>query len=532
MERVVNTETLPKHQLDKAPTQPPAKTSASAPQTPHASSLTMPTHGPIALPSSPTGRSSSQTVGVSSLHTPRASTIRSSADTTNLCLMCPSKGKLVCEECELVTYCSISCMDADISAHQTLCSKNWGDDQRPDATMRRAIFFPDASARSFHFTWVKFEPAYNEDGEEYQTAQVGSYFGVTQDRRSSYYVTKNSVLSRPLSRTIRVIAANDNSPFAQINPSIEKLVDRNAYRWTGPLLALGLQGTASNPRLPIGGDIVMEDLRHVLDYLNTYRSKSTHEELGRYFGGIVHGVRINSTGDRGPDERPEFEAIRVPTTHFLFDQTHPQLLPIASQLEIPITYTMCQREKDCEALGEEASSRVQASDWNPALRDLKQTWLLESQEELAASAVGSILKDDMVAEYYGGSAILVRLDQKPLRVKQVEALWRFNKYLLEPKMTLASSSLIDVAAEKTKIEETYLNKTRFAQFYSDGQCFQMSTPDRTVPSPYEAKKRLGSLKRKTNSIFSPRGTKRVKWEWSSDGDEESESEKEVDDASD
>jgi len=79
--------------------------------------------------------------------------------------------------------------------------------------------------------------------------------------------------------------------------------------------------------------MAMEDLRHVLDYLNSYSSKAIHEDFDRYLGGAIQGVRINSVGSRRSKDRPEFEATRVPTTHFLLNPTYTPTLPIVRSQE-------------------------------------------------------------------------------------------------------------------------------------------------------------------------------------------------------
>lgn len=433
-----------------------------------------------------------------------------SSDATTPCLMCPSASKLVCHVCDSISYCTSACSNADSKAHQTLCNTRAEYVQRPNEAMRRAIYFPESPSESIRFTWVKFQEAWTEDNERHEIALVGGFFNVPQNQRSSYYITRNEVLCRRLSHTIRVIAANDECPFNQINSSVAKHIDQHhAHRWKGPLLAIALQNTASNPELPLGDDIAIEDLRHVLDFLNTHNSTALSTDLERYFG-----------------RTDEFEAVRVPTTHSVFHQTGSCTLPISEQVEIPIIYAKSPRRADREALQETEKSGKRKSDWNSAFRDLRQSWLLSSQEDFAEAAFIRVSEDEMVAEYYLGSAILVRQDEKPLCVKHVEALWRYNKYLLEPKMTIASRTVVapgsaGQANGDEQMVETYLCKARFAQFYSDGQCFQRTAAERAVPSPYEVKKQKGTLKRKSSANFFTRITRKSKWEWTSDCDRDS-----------
>ncbi|KAF2847367.1 hypothetical protein T440DRAFT_481791 [Plenodomus tracheiphilus IPT5] len=435
------------HPVDRALTLPRSMKMGARPHTHNAETPSNETEDrkPINLaPPNPLG---SLKLDVLSHQTP---SILAGPERTSPCLMCPSQGKVVCDVCNYVAYCTPACKDADVEARQTLCHAHTEFEQRPSEAMRRTIYFPESSTESIRFTWVKIQEAWTEDDERYETALIGGYFNVAQNQRASYYVTENSVLCRPFTRTLRIITANDDSSFSQINPSVAKHINgRYAYPWKGPLLAIALQGTATNPRLPLGDDVALEDLRHVLDFLNAYCSRAVSTDFDRYFGCTVRGVRINSVGDQRSVELPrEFEAVRVPTTHAVFHQTDPAILPIAKDLEIPIIHAKYPRRSDRGAICENEKLGVRESDWNSAFRDLKQSWLLRSQEDFfAAAAHIRVHEDDMVAEYYGGSAILVRQD--------------------------------------------------------------------------EVKKRVGSLKRNSSSNFFARVTKKAKWEWTSDCDEES-----------
>ncbi|KAH9881047.1 hypothetical protein J1614_001540 [Plenodomus biglobosus] len=345
------------------------------------------------------------------------------------------------------------------------------------------------------------------------------------------------VICRPLTGTIRVIPANDNSSFTQVNPSVAKHINqRHAHPWKGPLLAIALQGTASNSELPLWDDVSIEDLRHVFDFLNTYSSTTLSTEFDCYLGRTVRGVKINSSGDQASAELPDvFEAVRVPTTHSVFHQTSSRALPIADQIGLQVHYAKCPRKTDHEAVHGIETSGMRKSNWNSPFRDLIRPWLLNCQEDFAAAAFIRVGVDDMVTEYYSGSAILVRQDEKPLHVKQMEALWRYNKYLLELKMArlsraVASRGSSDEAGQHMVVVTEYLCKAWFVQFYADGQCHQKTAAERAVLSPYEMRKRLGSLKRKSSPDFFACGSKKSKWEWTSDCDEESGGEQQASEA--
>jgi hypothetical protein len=120
-------------------------------------------------------------------------------------------------------------------------------------------------------------------------------------------------------------------------------------------------------------------------------------------------------------------------------------------------------------------------------------------------------------KFYQANAILARADRKPLYSAHVEALYVFNKFWLEPKWMLASNIYNDMTMEEVEREE--ITPDKFALYYSHVYTSFRSRGDLNVPSPYEVKKRRGTLKRKRPKGSSA-SSKRGKWEWSSDGDED------------
>lgn len=86
-------------------------------------------------------------------------------------------------------------------------------------------------------------------------------------------------------------------------------------------------------------------------------------------------------------------------------------------------------------------------------------------------------------------------------------------------MTHVSRDSVRSGTESKVITQTLMTHDGSEQFCSDGRCFQQTAAKRTAPSPYEVRKRLGSLKRKPTATVLARLTRKPKWGWSSDGDE-------------
>ncbi|KAF1943693.1 hypothetical protein EJ02DRAFT_484941 [Clathrospora elynae] len=174
--------------------------------------------------------------------------------------------------------------------------------------------------------------------------------------------------------------------FAEPNPSVAKLIDsRYAQPWKGAILAIALQGTTPRPTIPRGDDVNMEDLRHVLDYLNTYKSTAVLGSLARYYSQTIRGVRINCVDDQTHNvPRDEFEEVCVPMTHRIFSAARPQL-PIPNRLGIAIMAANYPRRveyveyrDDLQKTPTSKETEKRSEDWNSSFRDLRQAWLLKT----------------------------------------------------------------------------------------------------------------------------------------------------------
>ncbi|KAF2660392.1 hypothetical protein K491DRAFT_80816 [Lophiostoma macrostomum CBS 122681] len=431
------------------------------------------------------------------------------------CNMCPSEGVLLCEGCNTISYCSEACRKDDSSAHRLLCS-TWNDFQTPsEQECRRAIIIPENGRISF--VWLEFHQNRNDDGQRYDIPLLGPHF-VNKSARVTHSMKDNPILGRQLANTVNLVTiAEGDSPYLEVNETVAGLIDAKfAHKWKGLILVYGTEGTAEP--LPRRRDLDLHDFRHALDYVNTYNSTAIASDL-RYFGPTVRGVRVNCDGEIAASSVKRFEEVRIPLTHAIFRQT--SLLPNANKVGIPICKTEYPRTINYERSIEEYNpgsivrNIPNQQDWNASLRDLEVPFSMEWDEKGAKRSTNP-LDVPWVKQFYQGNAILARLDQKPLYSEHVDALWVFAKYYLEPKMTLASEIHNDMNMNDVDKEIT---PEKFALYWCHMHTFLRSRHHPVVPSPYEVKKRHGTLKRKRPKGFAMR-SKRGKWEWTSDGDED------------
>ncbi|KAF2251332.1 hypothetical protein BU26DRAFT_424222 [Trematosphaeria pertusa] len=456
---------------------------------------------------------------------PRRTTPTVSNSTSELpCMMCPAPSKIICEGCNAVYYCSTNCRDQDALAHALLCGAWAAGQERPAKSFRRAIYFPDSAADgNVQFVWLKFWENKTQDDIDYETPILASYFaGFPEEQRRIHSITETSVLSRDLERTIKIVVCADQSSRVPKNDCIARLVDNRFARiWRGPVLAFGANDVDELSMK--SEDLDISDYRHILDFLNTYQSTALAKDM-RYFGRTVCGVKINCNGDLKKDMALEalkghllFENVRVPLSHRLFQSN--KLLPIPERMEIPIASARYPRKPAFEEYfraHRDAPYRTRCKDdYNQASRDLHEEWLLETDRRNAPSPAQSY-DHAPPGPYYCGSMILARTDEKPLDALHVEALWRYNRYWLEPKMTRVSSIHDD---RDTALVDQEITVDKFNLYYQHFLTVK-SDKDRKTPSPYDVKKRHGSLKRKLvqepPSLFRKRP--KYEWEWSSDGD--------------
>lgn len=104
--------------------------------------------------------------------------------------------------------------------------------------------------------------------------------------------------------------------------------------------------------------------------------------------------------------------------------------------------------------------------------------------------------------------------RSPFTALQVDALWRYIKYVLEDRM----SAGIIPDFRRDPYADIGATKDDFAKFFQYGCAFKDTELDRKHLSPLTSKKRRGSLK-----MIQPQAQK-IQYEWTGDGDASDDSE--------
>ncbi|KAF2726889.1 hypothetical protein EJ04DRAFT_570859 [Polyplosphaeria fusca] len=280
-------------------------------------------------------------------------------DQDKQCCICPAKARIVCKKCGVV-YCSKVCTATaeDEAKHASICAiSTWEVVRQLPSRALNGLMYLTAM-----FTWLEFWSNKTEDGDQYDVPLLGRWFRPDSER-TTYTVTKNSVLDRPLPHTIKIVSGDS----AQTNPFVASLArKRILYLWKGSLLAYGMKDQSAV-------DLDVSHYHDVVDYLSSCRSTALLPDM-RYFGNIISGVRINCLGDTSVEEggpRPEFELVEIPFTHGVFDCG--KLLPIPNRLGIPIVvlgYPSKPSEANASEISDPMCPGKDRKKWNPEARDL------------------------------------------------------------------------------------------------------------------------------------------------------------------
>ncbi|KAF2635212.1 hypothetical protein P280DRAFT_484786 [Massarina eburnea CBS 473.64] len=421
------------------------------------------------------------------------------------CLMCPGTSKISCQKCNAVRYCSLECKDLDATAHSIVCEQ-WDDCQdRPEPTFRRAIYFPDEVLDDIAYTirlmWLDFWICKDEDGKMNQVPQFGQQFGhITMKDRRRHVVKNSAVLFRKLRHPLVIARCKRHTWSHLAYNAVNRILDtRFIPEWRGPIVvyaAESIESIEASSFIPV--DMDLQDFRHALDFLNTYRSNAVHTDI-RCFAETVHGVRINCIGDTDDDD-VIFENVRLPLTHAIF--TTQQVLPIPGLMGIPILCHHYPRRPE----GDDDDPDDYEHNWE--YRDLAQTWL--------AMPDGSFVHYDN-AGYVAGSVVLARKDGKPLFAKHVHMLWNYIRNELEPRMTEAFKMTGFSIVSPSNIFNSLTTREAFEVFYANtvDLYYPNDLEDWRRPWPYAVKRRYGSLKRTSPP---PTPQQRAKYEWISEGE--------------
>ncbi|KAI1105466.1 hypothetical protein F4804DRAFT_304024 [Jackrogersella minutella] len=371
-----------------------------------------------------------------------------SIDIKSPCIMCNTSNARFCDRCKNIRYCSKSCQRADWPTHKFLCvAFSRFDQKRPSNEHFRAIFF-DPTKETPEFIWLHCPWDYDRD-EPYQFPNTDPFLG-TGIMTGTTSIIYNPVLRRSLDDQI-LACYHDTflTDGSKTNESIAAVTATSIYQfdhWRGPVLACGMTGIRDEHTCR---DLDMCDFRHVIDYFLAHAylpalppQQSVIEK--------IKGVRINCLGDQKMCNKPQFEAVEIPSTDPIFFK-HDDC-DIAKRIELPIFTRQCPPNPKW---ADDESNKIfeHASPFNNQYATFLHLCCdPQADFNLQAGTMGWGWAP-MKWQNGVGSVIVVRQDKKPLLPLHAEALCRYCRHEASP---LFAHSLGEYAPEKPMEKSTVM----------------------------------------------------------------------------
>ena len=352
-----------------------------------------------------------------------------SPNVTDLCIVCNKPNAQFCNRCKGTTYCSKACQRHDWPIHKLLCAtfSNFDSSVRPSNDHIRAVFFP-VDDRNPKFIWLHCEwRGYGDN--KYQHPYVYSLLGpnaIPSDGPVQY----NPVLKRNLPDTVYVCSRDtfliDGSKSNNSVASIIATRPGQYHDWRGPIITYGKKGLGLDQQ--ICKDLDMTDFRHIADFFRWY--KYEHSSATQQTDSIkISGVRINCLGDQKMLNKPQFEAVEVPSTDAIFSEHDTS--DIAERIGLPIWTRRCSpdprwvTQQGNKTFGGESPFNNQDATFLHLCCDPNSSF----DPLMGTSSWGWA---SMQWQNSVGSTIVVRQDKKPLSPLHVEALCKYCRYEIRP----------------------------------------------------------------------------------------------------
>ncbi|OTB00903.1 hypothetical protein M426DRAFT_26132 [Hypoxylon sp. CI-4A] len=318
------------------------------------------------------------------------------------CVICDEPNAFLCERCKGCRYCSRQCQRADWPTHKMLCAGYLKFDAttRPTENHFKAIQFPlDRSNPQLVWVYGSFD-------------DISKTFFMKGAPVQNTPVERNPASHRKLSNTIHVCSrATDRVHGSSLNQCVEDIIATQPYPchdWQGSFLVYGMNG--SGPKASFK-DIDMYDFRQAIDY---FISHGRRRPVPTITPETIKGVRINCPGDRMMFKKPEYEAVDVLSTDYIF--VDHDVSDMANRMELPIITRRCRPDPIWEDV-----ETFKASDGKYLHTCCDQSPRIDPITGVTKGALAlmKFLEND-------GSLIVVRQDKKPLHPLHVEALCRYG----------------------------------------------------------------------------------------------------------
>ncbi|KAL2845541.1 hypothetical protein BJX68DRAFT_256734 [Aspergillus pseudodeflectus] len=357
------------------------------------------------------------------------------------CVMCNKTPALPCTTCGSTYYCSDHCRTGDMPSHSLLCREFATQPPRPSQSHRRAIFFPVDDEKP-RMIWILCVRQYDEDdGVPWMEVRVDPYLGNDNPTRGTLRVEHNPVRNRNLGSGIAAF-------YPRKQGYCVSLIHRDTYLLDGSATNQSIQASviascsATTPHFYRGpmvaicelpdeeyADITLEDFRHLMEYLRSYRDTHVRESIP----GVQHH---SSTTARG------VKVCCVDVTIANQKSLGPKYIsPISAILGVPL---ILWKDPNCQFLDDQ-----------PGYEGFSAPWVNQNVTFLC-------METDLKSPEWGwappywrsdvGNVIAVREDGEDLTVMDVEMMCHFARHKLQPMFEDALESGGSLGGKRTVLD--------------------------------------------------------------------------------
>ncbi|KAI9708597.1 MAG: hypothetical protein M1820_003815 [Bogoriella megaspora] len=340
------------------------------------------------------------------------------------CCMCNAPAGKKCTECHSAIYCSKVCQRKDWALHKILCKDVKEMRPRPSDKHALRILLPENDARP-KILWVKREGAryYGpKDSMDLLGDMVGQFC-------FSHNELRHFNLPNDINLLYRENFFNDGSKPNQAVSNITK--GACPHDWRGPIIVDALYGHGDS----MSRDVMLSDLRHVVDTLVTYAKQDVIYEDRVHIHGTHRCIQI-SYEDTGP--------VRVRSDHLIFRSP---ISRISALVNLPL------RARGIK-LPDQAIPITPQERFDARVFNMKWLFLVCNPEDPRFGSVPEPWNSG-VTEW-----IIAHQDRKDLNLKDLKVLLLFIRKEVLPRLSAAKGG--DTAAKAEA--EAFITEENFKAF--------------------------------------------------------------------